>query len=199
MIYSVNGPVLEILDDSLVVEASGVGYQIFAATGVLESCAVGDVSRFFTVHHVREDAQNLFGFLSKEDRQLFLMLTSVSGVGPKVALKVMSVLPTELFIKSILQEDVYQLTQVPGIGKKVAERLVIELKDKVSKIAQDSVLSGGIELKSKPQTPYIQELSLALKTLGYSYDEIKRALGKAEGLDSSQSLEHGIKVLLKHL
>jgi Holliday junction DNA helicase RuvA len=201
MIYQIQGPILDILDDSVVVETPGVGYQVFVPAGVLSSCAQGDLVTLFTFHHIREDAQLLFGFLTKEDKQLFVMLTSVSGVGPKVALKLMSVLPTELFIKALLQEDVYQLTQVPGIGKKVAERLVIELKDKVAKLPHTSALMGQIPSGSKTNlhSSYVQELSLALKTLGYSHDEIKQAVNKSSGLDETQTLEQGIKILLKHL
>lgn len=196
MIYHLNGSIAEMGDDYLVLDVQGVGYQVFVPQSVTSSCGVGEVIKLFTFHQVREDAQLLFGFLTLEDRHLFTLLTSVSGMGPKGAIKTLSFMTVDQFRHALMSEDVFTLTQVPGVGKKLAERMIIELKDKLEKLAGAGPIAAA---GSRPNSGIIADLTMALKSLGYSGDEIKRAISRSEGLTDGMSLEAGIKVLLKQL
>ena len=203
MIFHLNGTLSLKTDDFIVVECSGVGYQIYIPYNMHAKLpSHGTPLQIFTYHHIREDNQQLFGFASIEDREFFMLLTSVSGVGPKVGLKILSEFSTDELAQAIMTGNLAVLTQVPGVGKKVAERLVIELKDKLSKlnfvVSPDS--PSGSSLADSLNREHEQDLLLALKTLGYSSDEIKRAIASSSGaLESGMTLEQSIKVLLKHL
>lgn len=201
MIYSINGILEHIFEDSIVVCASGLSYQIFVSDfckADLPEC--GQMALIYTYFHVREDHQLLFGFSSLQDKHLFLNLISVSGVGPKVALKILSTLPYTRVISAILESNIPTLTSVSGVGKKMAERLILELKDALSKSVKDSPTLFATEIAFQQANPLEKDLSLALKSLGYSQDEIKQALSLAlPQLSTGSSLESGIKSALKFL
>lgn len=201
MIYSVTGIVTESSDDFVIVEACGVGYQVFVPEPALRTLQRDQEIKLYTYHHIREDQQTLFGFTTIEDRQLFTILTSVSGVGPKVALKTMSALQTDAIIQAILKENIVALTSVPGIGKRVAERLIVELKDKLPKLyAAKDYSKMAVSSAAVAAGQINDDVRIALKTLGYSNEEIKKAVIRAsEALTPSLSLEDSVKVLLKHL
>ena len=201
MYFYIQGALKHIFEDTVVVDASGVGYYFMIPSRIKSQLpAVGDSIKLFTYFHVREDQQSLFGFLTLEDKELFIKLISVSGVGPKVALKMVSELEPMVLCKAILNNDLVQLTQVSGVGKKMAERLIIELKDKLSGF---SMISDGEEVAT-PLTQismsFKNDLTLALKTLGYSTEEIKKAMAKMlSSLSDDMSLETAIKTSLKYL
>ena len=192
--------IVEDVLSKIVVEAGGVGYQVFVPQSVIADLpSEGDSIKVYTHHYIREDQQSLFGFISLEDRQLFGSLISVSGIGPKVGIKFFSTLTASQLVNAIIQDDIAVLTMVPGVGKKVAERLVIELKDKLPK--HFSVSTGGARKSdSKPLNALGDDLGIALKQLGYSSDEIKSAIASAAPqLDESMSLDVALRLVFKHL
>ena len=144
---------------------------------------------------------SFLSFLTEEDRDLFILLTSVSGVGPKVGIKMLSQLSVSELVKAIIQENLVALTSVSGVGKKMAERLVVELKDKLPKLYNTETLSSETEIVDvKPIVNAEDDLFQAMKTLGYSQDEIKRSYMKAAlELKADMSLEASLKILLKYL
>lgn len=134
MIASVRGDVLDIALDHAVVEAAGVGYKIMATPSTLATLRRGTESRLITAMIVREDSQTLYGFADAEARDLFLTLLGVSGVGPKIALATLAVYDASALRQALADGDVNALTRVPGIGKRGAERMVLELRDKVGAV-----------------------------------------------------------------
>lgn len=119
----------------VVVDVSGVGYEVFVPLSTYEKLpAIGSQVKLHTHHYVREDAMQLYGFLSTEEKETFELLLSISGIGSKVALSILSTVSVDEFRRSIAQGDMKSLTKIPGIGKKSAERMLLELKDKVGKI-----------------------------------------------------------------
>lgn len=138
MIASVRGEVLDIALDHAVIEAAGVGYTIMATPSTLATLRRGAESRLITAMIVREDSQTLYGFADAEARDLFLTLLGVSGVGPKIALATLAVYDAPALRQALADGDVTALTRVPGIGKRGAERMVLELRDKVG-----AVLAGS--------------------------------------------------------
>jgi Holliday junction DNA helicase RuvA len=204
MIHFLNGILSEVTDESVVVEAGGVGYQVYVPLSVQSQLPeLGEPVKVYTYHYIREDQQALFGFLRTEDRQLFSVLITVSGVGPKVGVKFFSALHANQVVGAIVGEDIALLTSVPGVGKKLAERIVIELKDKLPK--QFHLELGGWA-NSRGQLPGKQlnalgaDLGIALKQLGYAQDEIKSALSRASGqLTETMPLEVALKVVFRHL
>ncbi len=201
MIYFLSGNLLESTEEFIVLNVNGVGYQVYVTSVVRDNLpAYGSEMKVYTYHHIREDHQMLFGFPSPQERHFFITMTSVSGIGPKVALKFLSTLTVDQIIQAVLQADLGVLTSVSGVGKKLAERLVIELKDKLSGFAYYNFSKNASIAPKIAGGGIIDDLMLALKTLGYSGDEIKRALAQSSHqLTDGLSLEDGIKVLLKQL
>ena len=196
MIYQLSGTVADIAEDFVVLDVQGVGYQVFVSALVRDTLSSEMSVKLHTYHHIREDVQLLFGFLNTDERAMFISLISVSGVGPKAGLKILSQLPLEPLMQAIVKEDIASLTHVPGIGKKTAERIIIELKDKISKMPQSlNMPKGSVLGKSAIQDDVI----IALKGLGYSIEEVKRAISKTENFHAIFSLEEGIKRLLRNL
>ncbi|MCJ7712772.1 MAG: Holliday junction branch migration protein RuvA, partial [Chloroflexi bacterium] len=132
MIASVEGTVGAITADSLVLEVGGIGYRVYAAPAVLATATAGGRLKLHTYHLVREDQQALFGFRNAEELGFFNLLLTVTGVGPKVALAIVGSRPTADLQLAILQQDQAVLVSIPGIGRKLAERINFELKEKVS-------------------------------------------------------------------
>ena len=199
MIFSVTGSLNDILDDKLVLLTHGIGYEIYIPERLKQSLPkIGDDVTVFTYHHVREDQQTLFGFLTLADKDFFSLLTSVSGVGPKVALKMLSELDSGTISTAIVGNNIPQLTQISGVGKKMAERLIIELKDKVGSFS--SVSAQGFASKDSLSASFKDDLSLALKALGYTQEEVNRSINSAaDRLDDSMSIQQAIKTTLKTL
>ena len=202
MISFINGTFCEASEESIVVDAGGVGYQVFVPQSVITALPEpGEAIKVYTYHYIREDQQSLYGFVSGGDRQLFGILISVSGVGPKVGIKFFSTFNADQLVSAILREDVAQITAVPGVGKKLAERLIIELKDKLPK--QFHVDLTGVSTgksRAKPLAALGDDLAMALRQLGYGPDEVKTAISQASAqLDESMPLEIALKVVFRHL
>ena len=195
MIASVEGVVGAVAADSLVIEVGGMGYRVFAAPAVLAAAQPGKVLKLHTFHLVREDQQALYGFRSAEELGFFTMLLTVNGVGPKVALAIVGSRPTPDLQLAIMAEDQAVLVSIPGIGKKLAERIIFELREKVTAAG---VLVAGPSVPGGAASE--GEIVAALQALGYSLAEAREASHAAlldVGIDSS--LEERVKAALRSL
>jgi Holliday junction DNA helicase RuvA len=141
MIASVRGEVLDIALDHVVIEAAGVGYKLMAAPSTLATLRRGGEARLITAMIVREDSMTLYGFPDGDARDLFLTLLGVSGVGPKIALATLAVYDAQALRRALADGDVAALTRVPGIGKRGAERMVLELRDKIGPVASSAAVT----------------------------------------------------------
>ena len=197
MIYYINGKLTDILSDSIIIETNGIGYQILTPSSYTKSLPkLGENIKIYTYHHIREDQELLFGFLTQQEKAFFLKLTSVSGVGPKVGIKIISQLSLQDFTEAILGNKITTLVALPGVGKKMAERLIIELKDKLDHIPQ----SEKMHYQNTLSPSFIEDLSLALKALGYTKDEINKGISKSEHLLSQKDpIQKTIKLVLKNI
>ena len=164
----------------LVINAGGVGYLLLCSQSTLSAAPPrGEFTRIYTHLSVREDAMELFGFTSQEEKAMFLRLTSISGIGPRTALGVLAAMPLSDLTLAILTGDAATLCRAPGIGKKTAQRITLELKDKLS--AED--LPAGTQVVSLPRSSgadsAVGEAILALQSLGYTQSEAARAVSAA--------------------
>lgn len=197
MISHLNGTLEQTDKNHLVIDVNGVGYQVNVPASVLAALpAVGAKIKIFTVQVVRENDISLYGFLNKEDRALFNQLLSVSGIGPKSAMTIIAAFPLERLVAAIAQGDVGLLSSVSGVGKKTAERIVLELKEKISKTyaIKPSDVAAGV----KGDQAVISDSIAAMISLGYSPREAREAILKldTENLDSVEAV---IKLALKNL
>lgn len=191
MIGYVCGTVTHLFADSCFVNVHGVGYRVFVPASTRQNLTKGGEVTLFTYLNVREDALLLFGFISQQEYDLFMLLTSVSGIGPKVALGILSAVRPSEFSLAVSQKNFALLTKIPGIGKKTAERIVLELKDKLG--------DGGEEAGPTAVLPDMPgniqgEAMQALLALGYTQQEISPVLRKA---GNAGSVEEIIKIALK--
>jgi Holliday junction DNA helicase RuvA len=178
--------------DSVVIEAAGVGYRVFCGPGTLSGLKEGATVRLHTHHLVREDQQALYGFRTSEELGFFELLTTVTGVGPKVALAIVSSRPVTDLQLAIFQEDQGVLTAVSGVGKKLAARVILELREKVS--AAGALGRGGVAGSAE------SEVVAALQSLGYSSVEAREAArGAVAALPVGASLEERVKGALRVL
>lgn len=176
MIAHVFGTVAEKFNDSIVVDTGGVGYEIYVAASDFERFSVGSEAKIYTYHHVREQAEELFGFSSLAAKKLFQLLITVQGVGPKAALAILSLGEAEIVRNAIANADHAFIQKAAGVGKKTAERVVVDLSDKVG------VSAAYDRVDSLPQTSSntADEALEALVALGYTLADATRAL---EGVD----------------
>jgi Holliday junction DNA helicase RuvA len=182
VIASVRGPVIVRMPGEVVVEAAGVGYKLAVSAETLRDVpSDGEEGMLWTHLVVRDDSMQLYGFASLEERELFLMLIGVQGVGPKVALAVLSGGSPRELLNAIASGDSARFQAVPGIGKRTAERVIVELRDKVAESASDEIVVKRVS--DDPHTVARE----ALLGLGYAPPEIDRLLDSAEG-DSAEDL-----------
>lgn len=198
----IKGELAEIAgEDWIVVEANQIGYNIRVPAQMLDYLPdIGSQVKIYTYLYVREDACMLYGFLTRDDLQVFKLLLGVSGIGPKGALAILSVLSTDDLRFAVLGEDAKAIAKAPGVGSKTAQRLIIELKDKLSledafeqKLAKSEMRPVRSELKGKKN-----EAVEALVSLGYSSSEALKALGQIEITEES-SVEDILKTALKQM
>ena len=167
--------------NELVLDVQGVGYLLSVSMTTLQDAPpAGESMKVYTYLSVREDAMELYGFATREEKSMFLRLTSVSGVGPKTALGLLSAMPLKDLSLAIVLGDVTALSRAPGIGKKTAQRIALELKDKVSQEDVDQAAPAGM-VAATPEADAAQEAMLALQALGYTQMEARSAIGKVRG------------------
>ncbi|MER2055747.1 MAG: Holliday junction branch migration protein RuvA [Clostridia bacterium] len=180
----IEGEVCEKLNGSLTLLAGGVGYLLNCSNNTLQAApSLGEKMRCYTFLSVREDAMELFGFASREEKELFLQLTSVSGIGPKTALGLLGSMPLRDLNLAILLGDVNALSRAPGIGKKTAQRIALELKDKISQASVSAHADEGAPVASAAFTEAdsASEAVEALIALGYSSTEARSAVSQIRG------------------
>ena len=190
MIGRIKGTLLEKMPPQILVDVSGVGYEIDVPMSTLYNLPeVGSEVTLFTHFVVREDAELLYGFLTKEERSLFRLLIRISGIGPKIALSILSGISSQLLSQAVTTGEARLLTRIPGVGKKTAERIVLELKGKLDTVVgtTDTGASGS---NSKA------DIVSALLSLGYSDREAQLAI---KGLPADISVNDGIREALKNL
>ena len=192
-----NGKVAEKGQNSLVIDVNGVGYLLSVSMNTLqETPPVGESMKVYTYFSVREDAVDLFGFASQEEKNMFTRLLTVSGVGPKVALSILGSMPLRDLTLAIVTGDVASLSRAPGVGKKTAQRLALELKDKVDQDELNYTPSA-----SGPVTPVqedaTQEALAALQALGYTAAEAARAVQQVRG--QSDSANDLVRLALRNM
>ena len=169
MISSVRGEVLDVALDHAVIEAAGVGYRVMCAPSTLATLKRGSEARLITAMIVREDSMTLYGFADGEARDLFWTLLGVSGVGPKIALATLAVYDAAALLRALADGDIAALTRVPGIGKRGAERMVLELRDKIG--AVPGVAGGASAVVHAVRGPVVE----ALVGLGFAVKQAEEA------------------------
>lgn len=172
MIAHVSGIVAEKFNASVVIDVNGIGYEIQVATGDYETALLNEQVKFYTYHHVREQAEELFGFSSLAAKRLFEMLITVQGVGPKAALAILSLGAAEQVRSAIAVSDAAYITRASGVGKKTAERVVVDLSDKVG---LPTVLPGSGPVTAR-EVATADEAMEALMSLGYTLNDAIAAL-----------------------
>jgi Holliday junction DNA helicase RuvA len=189
VIGSLRGSVLERnIDGSVLLEVGGVGYLVTVSSRVLAELEPGTAVFLYVHHHIREDAQTLYGFTSRDDRSTFQALIATHGIGPALAVAILATHPPAALFDVVSNNDVAALTLVPGIGKKTAERLIIELRDRLSVPMLDTGTGGSVSA--------VADVRDALVGLGYGTDEIREVLRELPtGADSSTLLRDALKML----
>lgn len=191
MIARLHGQLIEKQPPVLVVDVNGIGYELEAPMSTFYKVTLGAPVTLFTHQVVRDDAHLLFGFASREERDMFRTLIKVNGVGPKMALAILSGMEADAFAACIRHDDVTTLTRIPGVGKKTAERLVIEMRDKVGSGQSGMPALQGFDAPSTPE----RDAVTALIALGYKPVEAERAVGKIKTDDATA--ENLIRAALK--
>ena len=196
MIAFIEGKVAEKNPGELIINAGGVGFSLLCSSTTLAAApGMGESWRCYTVMNVREDAMELFGFATKQEREMFRRLCMVTGVGAKTALGVLSALPLRDLSVAIVTGDVAALSRAPGIGKKTAQRIVLELKDKVEQ--QDVAAAPGGLPAPAPAGSAQQEAQAALQALGYISAEAARAINLVR--DQADSTDRLIMLALRQM
>lgn len=199
MISQLTGTLDSVEQNSITMDVNGVGYKVYVpASSISALPKIGETMKVYTHHVIREDANDLYGFLRKDERNLFSMLISVSGIGPKSAAAIMGGIKMEDLVIAITKGNVDVITRTPGIGLKTAQKLVIELKEKIAKAY---LISASDVVKGMPaDSPLMSEAVSALMTLGYTAREAKEAIIKS-GIDLGRAsgVEEVIRKSLKGL
>lgn len=197
----IKGILAEITEDAIIVENQGIGYEIAVPGQVFDYLpSVGEEVKIYIYHYVREDAILLYGFLTKEDVRIFKMLIGVSGIGPKGALAILSVLSTDDLRFAILGDDAKAIAKAPGVGAKTAQRVIIELKDKLSleDAFEQKLANQAQKAELNPAVGVKNEAILALTSLGYSQSEALKVLQGIE-ISPDDQVEDVLKMALKQM
>lgn len=199
MIAYIKGIVTHRLMEAIYVNVHDVGYRVYVPSSVQSQLQVGEETCLYTYTNVREDAIQLYGFLTIEDYELFLMLISVSGIGPKLGLGILSAISPDQFVGLIISGDTKGLQKLPGIGKKSAERLVLELNDKIESLGIAGTFTPGGTISALVKAPVgvTEEVVEALMTLGYSVQEVQPVV--QDVYDGTQEVPELLKQVLAAL
>jgi len=196
MIARLNGKLIEKLPARVIIDISGVGFEVLISSRTYEKLpAIGNVTSLNIYTHIREDEIRLIGFDSEEEKDLFLKLISVSGISVKIALSSFSIYSVDELTRIILSKDVDLIRRIPGVGKKLAERMIVELKDKLEESEFDNLKTAGTFENEK-----ISEVRQALKALGYNVREIDKVIEKINIEDlKNMRTEEILKLALKEV
>lgn len=196
MISYIRGILAEKTPARIVIESAGVGYEVLVPLSSYDALPrVGDELLIHTHHHVREDVQQLYGFATERERQIFRMLISVSGIGPRLALGILSGASVDGITDAIVREEVEQLTLIPGIGKKTAQRLIVELKGRIAEEEAMVVVGRGVSAADSSARQAVE----ALIALGFTRATSKKAVEKAAGeCGGKPCVEELVRSALRH-
>lgn len=192
MIAFLNGILVEKQPTRIVIDVHGVGYEVLIALSSFDKLPeIGTSCRILTVLQVREDARQLFGFFTEEERRLFLQLTAISGIGPKLALAVLSGLSIREFHAAVADGDVKRLSRIQGVGRKTAERMLVELRDRIDPIEAMAARSGETAQALRPD---LRDALMALTALGFSPDQAGKMLTRVvNAADAPKETEELVK------
>lgn len=190
MIAHVFGVIVEKIGSSLIVDVHGVGYEIQVATGDFDAAVLDSSVKFYTYHHIREQSQELFGFSSLTAKRLFELLITVQGIGPKAALSILSISDSETVRNAIANSDSVFITKASGVGKKTAERVVVDLSDKVGHALRTDVNNIGLSNVISANDEALE----ALMALGYNLIDATKALeGVSTDLSTAERVTHALR------
>ena len=195
MIVSIRGKLSRKMPEEIIIETGGLGYVCFISNNTYDNLPkLGEEVYLLTYFHVTENNQQLFAFSEIAERELFLMLIGVSGIGPKTAIVLLSAVSPDEFKRRLIASEVGMLTALPGIGPKTARRIIVELKDKFVKLSKDELPKEELDV-----TPQVSDAYDALLALGFQMKDIKNAISKASNQSEKLSTEELIKEALAEL
>lgn len=198
MFYYLDGEITVMDGNLAVVDCGGVGYACHTSAYTLSKLRIGQRSRLFTYCSIREDAFDLFGFSTREELRCFELLLGVTGVGPKAALAILSSTTPERFSLAILTQDEKALTAAQGVGKKLAQRIILELKDKLGSVSADAELTLPASAAAPAEGSHLALAQAALAELGYHRDEIAAALKgiRTEGMATEEIVRQCLRAMV---
>ncbi|MBR3249743.1 MAG: Holliday junction branch migration protein RuvA [Clostridia bacterium] len=201
MLAYIKGELTAITTEYVVIEAGGLGYKVFMPETAIERLGeIGKTVKVHTYYKVREDDISIFGFNTQEELRMFELLLSVSGVGAKTAVVIISTIEPSNFAFAVISEDISELVKIPGIGKKSAQRIVLELKDKLKKEAISVEADTKVNNKASNNNDEVKEAMSALQVLGYTNKEIEKAFEKIEKADNNveELIKKGLAMLSRN-
>ena len=199
MFYHLNGVVSEIKPNMVIIDCNGMGFAVNTTTNSIADIKLNESCKLYVFDYIKEDCFDLYGFSTVREKRSFELLLSVSGVGPKAAISILSSATPEMFAMAIMNNDVKILTAAPGVGKKIAQRIILELKDKIAKETEANSINLSIQKfnNNLSSTSEVNDAIQALIVLGYSSDEINLAI---KNIDiSNMNVEQIIKASLKQM
>ena len=197
MFYHIEGIVSEIGLNYIVIDCGGLGFQIYSSLTSIAGVSTGKKAKLLISEAISENTFDLYGFISKKEKQFFDLLLSISGVGPKAAISLLSYVTPDQLAASVINNDAKALTAAPGIGKKIAQRIVLELKDKITFEVDSVIPSSSLVQANTPGNKNMSDAVAALTVLGYSSSEINPVLKTIDASD--MTTEQIIKAVLKAL
>lgn len=198
MIAHLHGTLADKQPQEIILDVGGVGYRLFIPLSTYEKLpATGEKTHLFTITNVREDAFHLYGFASRDEKEMFGFLTSVNGIGTKLALAALSTLDNQTLLAAISQGDITTLSRIPGVGKRTAQRMVVELRDRLPPAPAMTALKPGTSATPAPAS-LREELTSALVNLGYKRPEAELAIRQTL-TDDVQDVGEGLRAALKAL
>ena len=197
MFYYLDGVVAEILPGLAVIDCGGVGYKCAITMNTYKAISGKEDVKLFTYLNVKEDALDIYGFETEQEMQFFTLLISISGVGPKVAIAILSELQPDTFANCIITSDVKRLTKAQGVGTKLAQRICLELKDKIAK----TKASEGSDIVSEdmPADDVLADAVAVLMALGYSKNESQNAVSKCSADETNAIVKQALRFLAKNI
>ncbi|MBR5342627.1 MAG: Holliday junction branch migration protein RuvA [Oscillospiraceae bacterium] len=198
MFHHIEGIVSEIGPNLAVIDCGGIGFALNTTFNTLSRIKVGEKAKLFVAEAVKEDAFDLYGFSTKSERRCFEMLTAVSGIGPKAALSILSANTPEGLALAVMNNNEKALTVAPGIGKKIAQRVILELKDKIGQETTEAVIQMPAAVQTG-ESGAVNDAVTALSVLGYSSSEIAPLLKKLDlnGMTTEQIIKAVLKSMVK--
>lgn len=199
MFYHLEGKITDLSPDSCVVDSNGMGFEVFITPNTASALKTGDIFKLYISESIGEDHYDLYGFLSEKEKKFYKLLISVSGIGPKAAMSILSYNSPDSLALAIINGNEKALTSCPGIGKKTAQRVILELKDKISKQVQTSEIAGipSVDYSAPVGSSYDEALT-ALSVLGYSTSETVPILKQVykDGMKTDDLIRQVLKYMI---